>query len=182
VHYFADRLEQHLKGRRRPEIVISDERAELLETGGGLKKARSLLGDDPVWVANIDSVWTERRPAMKALAQAWDPDKMDVALLLAPLERSLGFEGMGDAFLDDNGRLRFRGGATSAPFAYMGVHITKPQIVDEGPDGPFSLSPIWRRLSEEGRVHGVVMDGFWMHVGDPVSRDAAENKLRAEAA
>jgi MurNAc alpha-1-phosphate uridylyltransferase len=64
----------------------------------------------------------------------------------------------------------------------MGVHITKPQIVDEGPDGPFSLSPIWRRLSEEGRVHGVVMDGFWMHVGDPVSRDAAENKLRAEAA
>ena len=182
VHYFADRLEQHLKGRWRPELVISDERAELLETGGGLKKARPLLGDDPVWVANIDSVWTERRPAMKALAQAWDPEKMDVALLLAPLERSLGFEGMGDAFLDDSGRLRFRGAAASAPFAYMGVHITKPQIVDEGPDGPFSLSPIWRRLSEEGRVHGVVMDGFWMHVGDPVSRDAAENKLRAEAA
>src|SRR3712207_3421158 len=122
VHYFADRLEQHLKGRRRPRIVISDERAELLETGGGLKKARPLVGDEPIWVANIDSVWTERRPAMRALAQAWDPDKMDVALLLAPLERSLGFEGMGDAFLDDSGRLRFRGAATSAPFAYMGVH------------------------------------------------------------
>jgi MurNAc alpha-1-phosphate uridylyltransferase len=182
VHYFADRLEQHLKGRRRPEIVISDERAELLETGGGLKKARPLLGDDPVWVANIDSIWTERLPAMRALAQAWDPEKMDVALLLAPLERSLGFEGMGDAFLDDGGRLRFRGAAASAPYAYMGVHITKPQIVDEGPEGPFSLSGIWRRLADAGRVHGVVMDGFWMHVGDPVSRDAAETKLRAEAA
>jgi len=182
VHYFADRLERHLEGRHRPQIVISDEREALLETGGGLKKARGLLGDEPVWVANIDSIWTERRPALKALAEAWDPARMDVALLLAPLERSLGFEGMGDAFLDPGGTLRFRGEAASAPFAYMGVHITKPQIVDAEPAGAFSLSPIWRRLAAEGRIHGVVMDGFWMHVGDPVSRDAAENRLRAEAA
>jgi MurNAc alpha-1-phosphate uridylyltransferase len=89
VHYFADRLEQHLSARAYPRIVISDERAELLETGGGLKKARGLLGDDPVWVANIDSVWTERRSALRALAELWDPEKMDVALLLAPLDRSL---------------------------------------------------------------------------------------------
>ena len=182
VHYFADRLEGHLKGRRRPAIEISDERAELLETGGGLKLARPLLGDDPVWVANIDSVWTERRSALRQLAELWDPARMDVALLLAPLERSLGFEGMGDAFLEPGGQLRFRGDAASAPFAYMGVHITRPQVVDGGPAGPFSLSPIWRRLADAGRLYGVVMDGFWMHVGDPASRDAAETRLRAEAA
>ncbi len=183
VHYFADRLETHLSGRSdRPEIVISDERAELLETGGGLKKARALLGEEPVWVANIDSVWTERRSALRALAELWDPERMDVALLLAPLDRSLGFEGSGDVFMDLDGRLRFRGDAPSAPYAYMGVHITKPQVVDEGPDGPFSLSEIWRRLAREGRLFGAVMDGFWMHVGDPGSRDAAERRLRAEAA
>ena len=182
VHWFADRLEQHLAGRRRPEITISDERDELLETGGGLKKARPLLGEEPVWVANIDSVWTERRPALRQLAELWDPARMDVALLLAPLERSLGFEGSGDVFLESGGRLRFRGEAPSAPFAYMGVHITKPQVVDGGPAGPFSLSPIWRRLADEGRLYGTVMDGFWMHVGDPGSRDAAEARLRAEAA
>ena len=182
VHWFADRLEQHLARRSRPAITISDERAELLETGGGLKKARPLLGDEPVWVANIDSVWTERRPALRQLAELWDPAKMDAALLLAPLERSLGFEGSGDVFLEPDGRLRFRGEAPSAPFAYMGVHITKPQVVDDGPAGPFSLSPIWRRLADAGRLYGVVMDGFWMHVGDPASRDATEARLRAEAA
>ena len=182
VHYFADRLEQHLKGRRRPQITVSDERAELLETGGGLKKARPLLGEEPVWVANIDSVWTERRSALNMLAEAWDPERMDAALLLAPLERSLGFEGDGDFFLEPGGRLRFRGDSARAPFAYIGVHITKPQIVDDAPGGAFSLTPIWRRLADAGRLHGVVMDGFWMHVGDPASRDAAETRLRAEAA
>ncbi len=182
VHYFADRLEQHLSARAHPQIVISDEREELLETGGGLKKARALLGDEPVWVANIDSVWSERRSALRALAEAWDPAKMDVALLLAPLDRSLGFEGNGDVFLEADGRLRFRGEAPHAPYAYMGVHITKPQVVDEGPDGPFSLSAIWRRLADEGRLYGVAMDVFWMHVGDPATLDEAEARLMEAAA
>jgi len=182
VHYFADRLEGHLAGRTHPEIVISDERGELLETGGGLKKARPLLGEEPVWVANIDSVWTERRSALRALAELWNPERMDVALLLAPLDSSLGFEGDGDVFLEADGRLRFRGDAPSAPFAYMGVHITKPQIVDAGPEGAFSLAGIWRRLADEGRLYGVSMDGFWMHVGDPASRDEAEARLTEAAA
>jgi MurNAc alpha-1-phosphate uridylyltransferase len=177
VHWFADRLEAHLAGRRRPRIVISDERTELLETGGGLKKARALVGDAPIWVANIDSVWLDRGDALGALAAAWDPERMDVCLLLARREESIGFEGKGDFFLADDGRLTFRGDAPSAPWAYMGVHIARPGIVDGEPDGPFSLTPIWRRLAAEGRLYGVPMDGFWMHVGDPPSRDAAEAKL-----
>ncbi len=183
VHWFAERLESHLARRERPQVVISDEREELLETGGGLKKARALVGDDPVFVANIDSVWTEPTlPAAEILRRAWDPARMDALLLLVPLENSLGFEGPGDFFLEDDGRLRFRGEAPEAPFGYMGLHVTKPQVVDDGPDGPFSLSPVWRRLAEEGRLHGAVLDGFWMHVGDPVTRDAAELRLGALAA
>jgi MurNAc alpha-1-phosphate uridylyltransferase len=179
VHWFADRLEAHLAARTDIEIVISDERAELLETGGGLKHARGLLGDDPVWVANIDSVWIDRSDALGHLARAWDPERMETLLMLAEREMSIGFEGAGDFFLEDNGALTFRGEAPSAPYAYMGVHITKPQIVDDGPDGPFSLSQIWRRMATKGLLHGRVLDGFWMHVGDPVSRDEAEAKLRA---
>lgn len=179
VHWFADRLEAHLAARRDIEIIISDERAELLETGGGLKHARRLLGDDPVWVANIDSVWIDRSDALGHLARAWHPERMDTILLLAEREMSIGFEGAGDFFLEDGGALRFRGDAPSSPYAYMGVHITKPQIVDDGPDGPFSLSQIWRRMATRGRLHGRVLNGFWMHVGDPVSRDEAEAKLRA---
>ncbi|GAA0202931.1 MurNAc alpha-1-phosphate uridylyltransferase [Brevundimonas nasdae] len=182
VHWFAERLEQHLAARsREPQIVISDERAELLETGGGLKKAHALLGDDPVFVANIDSVWIDRGDALGDLVRLWDPETMDAALLLARREGSIGFEGGGDFFLADDGRLTFRGDAPSAPFAYMGVHITRPGYADQGPDGAFSLSPLWRRSAAEGRLFGCVLDGDWMHVGDPQARDEAEAKLAGAA-
>lgn len=182
VHWFADRLEAHLKGRPRgPAIVISDERPALLETGGGLKKARALVGEEPIFVANIDSVWIERSDALADLVRLWDPGRMDAALLLAPREGAIGFEGSGDVFREEDGRLRFRGDAPSAPFAYMGVHITRPQVVDDGPDGPFSLSAVWRRLADRGRLFGTVMDGEWMHVGDPQAREQAEARLAALA-
>ena len=182
VHWFADRLEGHLAARGRgPAITISDERAELLETGGGLKKAASLLGPDPVFVANIDSVWTDNGDALSDLARLWDPARMDAVLLLARREGSIGFEGGGDFFLADDGRLTFRGDAPEAPFAYMGVHITRPDYADAGPDGPFSLSPLWRASAAAGRLYGCVLDGDWMHVGDPQARDAAEAKLAGGA-
>ncbi|WP_162997943.1 N-acetylmuramate alpha-1-phosphate uridylyltransferase MurU [Brevundimonas lutea] len=182
AHWFADRLEGHLKARGRgPEIVISDERAELLETGGGLKKAQPLLGDDPVFVANIDSVWIDRGDALGDLVRLWDPERMDAALLLARREGTIGFEGDGDFFLADDGKLTFRGEAASAPFAYMGVHITRPDYADPGPDGPFSLSPLWRRSADAGRLYGCVLSGDWMHVGDPQARDEAEARLRNSA-
>lgn len=179
VHWFADRLEAHLTARETPRILISDERVELLETGGGLKKARPLLGEDPVWVANIDSVWTGGARSLAGLAGLWDAARMDAALLLARREGSIGFEGRGDFFLGDDGRLSFRGEAAAAPFAYMGVQIAKPQLVDDEPEGAFSLTRVWRRLAARGRLFGAVLDGVWMHVGDPASRDAAETFLRA---
>ena len=179
VHAFADRLEGHLADRRTPHVVISDERACLLETGGGLKKARPLVGEEPILIANIDSVWIENgAPALDTLTRAWDPARMDACLLLARLDHSIGFEGAGDFFIAEDGRLTFRGEADSAPYAYMGLHITKPQIVDAEGDGAFSRAPLWRQLAERGRLYGAVMDGFWMHVGDPVARDAAEARLR----
>ena len=181
VHWFADRLEAHLAGRdRAPHIAISDEREELLETGGGLKKARALLGEEPVFVANIDSVWTDRGDALNQLARLWNPSIMDAALLLARREGSIGFEGDGDFFLEENQRLTFRGEAPAAPFAYMGVHICRPDYVAAGPEGPFSLSALWRQSAAAGRLHGCVLDGDWMHVGDPQARDAAEARLAGE--
>ncbi len=180
VHYFADRLEAHLKSRTDLDIVISDEREALLETGGGLKKARALLGDDPIWVANTDSVWIEpdNGRAVGDLAAAWNPETMDAALLLAPMARTTGFDGAGDFFVDEQSHLAFRNDALSAPYNYMGVHITRPSIVDGVSDAAFSLSKIWRQLAPQGRLCGVVMDGDWMHVGDPASRDVAETLLR----
>jgi N-acetyl-alpha-D-muramate 1-phosphate uridylyltransferase len=183
VHYFADQLEAHLLARQDVEILISDERQKLLETGGGLKKARPLLGDDPIFVANIDSVWIEDNDASLAIAElqkAWRPEVMDAILLLADMNRSSGFDGQGDVFLTDEARLLFRGDAPKAPFNYMGVHITKPSIVDHIDDEAFSLSPLWRHMAKEGRLFGHLMKGDWMHVGDPEARNVAERILKAK--
>ncbi|ESQ81958.1 hypothetical protein AEAC466_19710 [Asticcacaulis sp. AC466] len=182
VHYFADRLEAHLKARSDIDIIVSDEREALLETGGGLKKARPLLGDDPIWVANIDSVWLEAAPdgtALQALANQWNAAEMDAALLVTAMETSHGFDGAGDFFLAKDGRLSFRGDAPSAPFNYMGVHITRPAIIDTELDAAFSLSRIWRRIAPQGRLFGTEFTGEWMHVGDPAARDFADGRLNS---
>ncbi|WP_310000681.1 N-acetylmuramate alpha-1-phosphate uridylyltransferase MurU [Caulobacter segnis] len=182
VHAFADRLEAHLKDRvakgLAPRIVISDERPQALETGGGLKHALPLLGEGPVWVANIDSVWIETgAAALDAMVAAWDPSSMDVCLMLAPTATSLGFHDSGDVFLEADGAVRFKGQGETGPFVYVGVHICDPAIVKDGPEGPFSLTPLWKTIAAQGRVHGVAPDGFWMHVGDPVAREAAQARL-----
>lgn len=182
VHAFADRLEAHLSDRNArglsPRIVISDERPEALETGGGLKHALPLLDEGPVWVANIDSVWIESGvPALQAMAAAWDPSSMDVLLMLAPTATSLGFHDSGDVFLETDGAIRFKAAGETGPLVYVGVHICDPAIVKDGPEGPFSLTPLWRTLAADHRVHGVAPDGLWMHVGDPNAKLAAEAKL-----
>jgi len=183
LHAFADQLEAHLRRRAgAPAIRFSDERAAPQETGGGLKKALLLLGERPVWVANIDSIWTERGiSAMDAMADAWDAERMDVCLMLAPTDASLGFHDTGDVFLEPDGAVRFKRPEERAPFVYVGVHITDPTIVADGPDAPFSLLPIWRALAARGRIYGVAPPGHWMHVGDPAALEAAETRLRETA-
>ncbi|MDP1630519.1 MAG: nucleotidyltransferase family protein [Caulobacter sp.] len=182
VHAFADRLEAHLLARNatgaQPRIIVSDERAEPLETGGGVKHALHLLPDQPFWVANIDSVWIDDDDqALEAVAAAWDPDRMDVCLLAAPTATSLGFHDTGDLFIDPAGAVRFKDAGEMAPLVYVGVHIAKPSVVADGPDGPFGLLPIWKRLAGEGRLFAVSPPGLWMHVGDPRARDTAEARL-----
>ncbi|HLI66133.1 MAG TPA: nucleotidyltransferase family protein [Caulobacteraceae bacterium] len=181
VHAFADRLEDHLKRRRRPPAVtISDERAAALETGGGLKRAIPLLGAGPVWVSNIDTVALGGgAPALETLADGWRAEAMDVRLLLAPTATSIGFHDSGDVFLDADGRVRFKAPGEAAPYLYVGAHICDPAIVADGPDGPFSLLDVWKALAARGRVHGAAPDGLWMHVSDPAGRASVEARLGA---
>ncbi|HRP09467.1 MAG TPA: nucleotidyltransferase family protein [Terricaulis sp.] len=178
VHAFADLLEAHVQRRSDIEIVISDERARLMETGGGVKQARHLLGDNPIIVCNIDSVWDEPAgPAIARLAAGFDPERMGARLMLAAMDSCLGFEGAGDFFMDAQGALMFRDNLPHSPWAYMGAQIVDPAIVDGEPLEPFSFTRIWRRLQSEGRLYGVPLGGFWMHVGDPEAREAAEARL-----
>jgi len=191
VHAFADLLEAHLRRRAGPpHIAISDERGRLLETGGGVKHARALLGEAPIFVANIDSVWTESAgSALNALAQGWRPGAMQARLLLAPVADSLGFNERGDFFMDADERLTPRrsldpGAATpaSAPYAYAGVQILDPAPVYASAETAFGLFPCWAQMARRGTLFGSLLSGVWMHVGDPDALAAAERRLEQEEA
>jgi len=181
VHAHADHLETHLETVASEfglDILISDERDVLLETGGGMVKALPLLGDDPVMVCNIDAIWQETGPpVISSLMDRWDSELMDDLLLLAPIEQTLGYDGAGDFLFKHDGRLDWRGDRDTAPYVYAGVQIMKLDHIRNEPEEKFSRTRIWRKTVESGTAYGHVLDGFWMHVGDPGAKDAAERRL-----
>lgn len=186
VHYFPEQIESHLAARRRPKIAISDERALLLETGGGLKKALPLLGADPVFCTNTDAILLDDpgAEACARLAAAFDATRMDALLLLAPLEHASGYDGAGDfRFLADDPRaaapIAFRAAAASAPFVFTGLQIIAPALLGDAPEGPFSLKVSWDKAARAGRLFGLAHRGFWMHVGDPEGLRLAAARLAA---
>ncbi len=182
VHYFADMMEAHVAGRRAPQVVISDERSLLLETGGGLKRARALLGASPVFCTNTDAILIDGPGAEPCarLAQSWDGSHMDALLLLVPKEATSGYDGAGDFDLDTDGQLAWRTG-DSAEYVYTGLQIISLDLLDGAPEGPFSTRLLWDKAAAKGRFRGVVHDGAWMHVGDPAGLAEAERRLAALA-
>jgi MurNAc alpha-1-phosphate uridylyltransferase len=179
VHHFADQVDAHLERQTLPlPVRVSDERDCVLETGGGVVKALPMLGTDPIFISNIDAVWQDAQTSeLDRMRAAWDGSRMDVLLLLAPMEDTLGFDGPGDFFLDQDGRVEWRGAAPRAPFAYAGVQILEPSILANRSVERFSMVDVWKTLVPEGRVFGLVMNSFWMHVGDPQARDDAQARL-----
>jgi len=183
VHWLADLIEGHV-GRRSgaPSIAISDERDALLETGGGVRKALAHFGSEPFVVFNSDSFWLEGpKPNLGRLIEVWNPDAMDILLLVAPTATSLGYEGAGDFVMDPEGRLDRRGERRVAPFIYAGVAILKPELFADTPDGAFSLNLLFDRAIERGRLHGLRLDGQWLHVGTEEAIAAAEARVRESA-
>jgi MurNAc alpha-1-phosphate uridylyltransferase len=176
VHHLADQVLGRLAARRRPKVEVSDERALLLDTGGGLRHALPLLWEEPAFVMNSDAIWTGPAP-LPALAQAWDEARMDGLLLLVRREAARAYTRRGDFFLAGEGRLSRRGQAASAPYVFTGAQIVRPAAFAEGPEGPFSANLVWDRMLAEGRLHGVVHEGGWVDVGTPAGLDAAEAAL-----
>ena len=182
VHYLADQVERHLLGRSAPETIISDERGLLLETGGGLKKARAHFADKPVFCTNTDAILIDAdgEEACATLTRHWDSEAMDALLLLIPTDKTSGYDGKGDFDQSADGRIALRQG-DCAPFVFTGLQLISPALIDEGPDGAFSTKLLWDRAKARGRLFGALHNGFWMHVGDPAGLAAAEARLEASA-
>jgi MurNAc alpha-1-phosphate uridylyltransferase len=183
VHHLADQLERHVAGRRRPTIVISDERSELLGTAGGVIQALPQLGEAPFFHINSDTIWIDgAAPNLMRLAAAFDPARMDALLLLAPTTTSIGYTGRGDFAMASEGRLRRRGERDVVPFVYAGAAILTPGFLAGTAPGPSSMSPLFDRAIEAERLFGLRLEGVWMHVGTPEAVKAAEEAIVAGAA
>jgi N-acetyl-alpha-D-muramate 1-phosphate uridylyltransferase len=180
VHYLADALEAHVTHRIKDiDVLVSDERKQLMETGGGLVQAREMLGDKPFLCVNSDNLWIDGPiDAIRQLAAAWDDEKMDALLLLVPLARAHCHRGNGDFHIDAFGKItRRRAPGRLAPFVYTGVQILSPQMIRDWPEGPFSTNLFWERAIEAGRAYGVVHQGLWFDVGSPPAIAATEAVL-----
>lgn len=178
VHHLADQIETHLAGRKEPQIVISDERPLLLDQGGGIKKVLPLLGDAPFFICNTDAFWVDApRSNLLALAQMWDPEKMDAALLLSPTQGSVGVDWDGDFDLDADGRIIRRSGPK--PYVYSGVGLLKPQLFANETQDVFKLAPFLFAAAEQGRLFGVPSSGLWLHVGTVAAIGDAEKAIAA---
>ncbi len=168
VHYKPAPLIRHLTAR---DVVISDETQAILETGGGLKKARPLLPDAPIFTMNSDAVFRGPNP-FEALRAAWSPDQMSALLLLIPVEQARGTQSDGDFQIDADGKL-YRG----LGLIYSGIQIIDPRAVDPVEDDVFSLNVVWNRLASEDRLFGVAYEGHWCDVGHPAGIAIAEDLL-----
>lgn len=183
VHYLPDQIVQHVKDRTSPRVVISDERDVVLGTGGGVVKALPLLGDAPFYHLNADTMWIEGvHSNLLRLAEAFDPSRMDILLLMAATAHSIGYSGCGDYTMLTDGSLRKRKEHQVVPFVYAGAAIMSPAIFKNAPAGEFSLTRMFDEASERERLFGLRLDGLWMHVGTPDAVQAAEDALLTSVA
>ena len=182
VHYLADALEAHLNKRVQGiEVAVSDEREQLLETGGGLVKALPLIDQDPFLVVNSDNLWVDGpADSIRALSARWDEAAMDALLMLVPLARANCHNGRGDFHMDGTGRLSRRKPGRVAPFVFTGVQIVSKRLFEGAEAKPFSLNVLWDRAIAAGRAFGLVHNGLWFDVGTPPAVKRTEEMLRYE--
>ncbi len=179
VHYLADALEAHLQARAGGlDVIISDERDVLLETGGGLIKARDNIPDDPFLCVNTDNYWVDGPiNAIELMAAQWDDTKMDALLLMVPQARAHSHLGRGDFHMDAVGRISRRQPGRIAPFVWTGIQILSKRLLVDPPAAKFSTNVFWDRAIAAGRCFGIVHQGLWFDVGTPAAIPVTEALL-----
>lgn len=168
VHWLADQIADHVKRRADIEVIVSDERDRLLDQGGGIMKAMPHLGDGPILVCNTDAVWIPSGGwSLRRLFEAWDPARMDVALVVAAGANAIGVDWEGDFLMDPQGRLTRRPERVVAPFVYAGVGLIDRKAFEGETREVFRLAPVFFDAAARGRLFGLRLDGQWLHVGAP---------------
>jgi MurNAc alpha-1-phosphate uridylyltransferase len=176
LHYKPEMIEAALAGRTRPRIEFSRE-PELLETGGGLKQALPLLGET-FFTLNGDVFWLDVvTPALTRLVRYFDGKRMDALLLMQRTVWAIGYDGIGDYFLDPLGLPRRRGEREVAPYIFAGIQILHRRLFDGVADRVFSLKKLYDRAEDVGRLGAIIHDGEWFHIGTPEGLEATRARL-----
>lgn len=171
THHHADLMRSYIKARTDFSITESYE-PDLLETGGGIKKALPFLGAKPIFMINGDAFWTDGPSGsiLQQLAQQFDPVTMDILLLLIPVERMLLTEGVGDYDMSTTGQL-FRNRAKKGTHMFTGIRALNPSIMNNTPEGKFSFLEQMDAAQAAGRLYGLQHDGEWHHISTPTDVD-----------
>ncbi len=173
AHYLGNQIRDHVAPRRDVEIILSPE-DEILDTGGGVKKARAHFGDKPFFLLGGDMPYFDGtgEKALARLAQAWDAQTMDILMLVAPCGKARGFGDKGDFMMREDGGLWREGAAQPRDVVFLSAMILKPQLYDTITETVFSNNKLFDEAEKRGTLFGLVHDGTCFHVGTP--QDLAE--------
>lgn len=179
AHWQADAVAAHLALRPSPPRTVLLREEHLLETGGGVRAALTVLGADPFFVVNGDAFWLNGPlSALRRLASVFD-DSVDGVLLVHRTSHVHADVGYGDFALDKWGTPRRRKEREIVPYIYAGVQLIHPRLLAEMPEGAFSMNRAWDIALACGRLRAVVHDGHWFHLSTPPDLVEAEQILEA---
>lgn len=177
LHHLGEKIRSHLTARRDLKIVYSQE-DELLETGGGLRKALCHFQGQPFFAINGDVLWQDcGELALTRLAGAWDGAKMDGLLLLQPVAGAVGYDGPGDFEMAEDGKLARKQGC-AAPFVFTGIQFLHPRLFAQAPQGRYSLNLLYDKALSNGRLFGLAHEGAWYHIGTPAGLAMVEGRFQ----
>jgi NDP-sugar pyrophosphorylase family protein len=200
VHHFPDMIISYLSENDNfgCRIAVSDERDMLLETGGGLRKAKSLLfgvgsresgnNDEPILVCNVDILSNIDIPT---LLNAYNPDEMGVVvvserdtqryLLFDEENRLCGWTNIATGEVRGEEAIRRGGEETMKKLAFSGMQVLNPRIFDcmnkvvEQKGDKFSLIDLYLSIAEKEILRAYIPENYrMMDVGKITQLSEAE--------
>ena len=162
--WLGERIVEHVGSGERfgVRVVFSPEYDNVLETGGGIRRALPMLGDEPFWVVNADILTDFRLPA----APLDDVYSAELVLVPTPPHKPRGDFDLADGMTlnGDRPALTFSGIARYRRSFFAGTAA-----------GRFSVAPMLRAAADAGALGGRLYEGEWADVGTP-ERLAALNR------
>ena len=177
VHYKSDQIKEFVRSLNNSKIKISDESSEILDTGGGVKKAMGLINGTYSIVINSDVLWNEEQASsLKEMDSMFVQNSCDSLLCLSPLKNTKGYKGEGDFVFLNNNKIRRYQNNDQSPFVYCGAQIISIDSFIDFEEDIFSINKIWNRSISNDRLMGFKNNNDVFHIGSVETLDRFNEK------